>query len=241
MRNRGQTETLGFVLVFAIITASIGIVYASGFTGLDNARQFEQTNNAQRAFEVFADNIEDITHRNAPSRATEIKLAGSTLTVGEPISIRVNVTGTQFNESYSILPIIYDADTDERIIYVQGAVIRESNDEAVVLQESTMLMNENRTMVPIIRTRLVGTGSIGGSTTVLIRATHAQTDVIYLNNDNPPTVWFNVTSPRADAWGAYLESKGAISSCTVSDGTAACQIDSDRLTLTLVQVDIELD
>ncbi|MDZ7702032.1 MAG: hypothetical protein U5J98_08165 [Halobacteriales archaeon] len=97
MRSRAQTETLGFVLVFALITASIGLVYATGFTGLDNAREFEQTNNAERAFEVFADNIEDIVEWNAPSRSTEIRLADATLTIAEPIEIHLNESGSGLN------------------------------------------------------------------------------------------------------------------------------------------------
>lgn len=240
MGSRGQTETLGFVLVFAIITASIGIVYATGFTGLDDARAVEQTNNAERAFEVFADNIADITQYNAPNRATEIKLAEATLTIADPIEVTVNAGGP-LNETYSVRPIIYDGDTGERIVYAQGAIFRESNGNAVVIRESTMLIDDRRTVLPVVRTRLSGTRSIGGSTTVLIRSSHAQTDVIYANDSPPTPIWFNVTSPRAAAWAAHLETKAGVSACTVEDGTAACEIDTDRAHITLVQIDLRLD
>lgn len=241
MVSRGQTETLGFVLVFAIITASIGLVYATGFSGLTDARDVEQVNNAQRAFEVFADNIEDITHRNAPSRSTEVKLAGATLTVAEPIDIQINVTGEPLNETYSVRPVIYDAGTGERIVFVQGAVLREANGNAVVLKESSMLLDENRTVVPVVQTRLSGTGSIGGSTTTLIRANHAQSTVVYANEASPPPIWFNVTTPRAAAWADHLEGQSGISGCTVVDDTAACRIDADTVYITLVQIDVKLD
>lgn len=239
MVSRAQTETLGFVLVFAIITASIGIVYASGFTGLNDAREFEQLNNAERAFEVFADNIEDITHWNAPSRSTEIKLAGATLTVGEPVDIRINASG--LNESFAVRPIIYDADTGERIIYVQGAVFRESGGDAVLLRESSMLLTENRTMIPVIQTRLQGTGSVGGSATVLIRASHSQTTLLIAEDDPSSPIWFNVTTPRASVWVDYLEPKSGVVDCTLNGDTASCELDTDSLHITLVQIDVFIE
>ena len=241
MADRGQTETLGFVLVFALITMSIGLVYASGFTGLNEAREFEQVNNAERAFEVFADNVEDMVQWNAPSRSTEVKLAGATLTLAEPIEIRLNAPGTGVNETYDVRPIVYDAATGERIVYVQGAVLRESGDRAVVLRESSMLITENRTMLPIVQTRIGGTGSVGGSATVLIRANHAQTKLLYADDDPPTPVWFNVTTPRPEAWQAHLESKSGIDTCQVVVDTVACRIDTKRIHVTLVQIDVDLE
>lgn len=241
MADRGQTEMIGIILVFGMITISIGVVYAAGFSSLLEARQFEQTNNAQRAFQVFADNMEDITHHNAPSRATEVKLSGATLSVAEPVELRVNVSGTTLDESYDVRPLVYDADTGERMVYVQGAILREADEDAVMVQERSMILTDGRTVIPIIQTRLIGTASVGGSTTVLVRATHAQTGVVYLDRDDPPTVWFNLTSPRADAWASHLQSRSGVSDCTVSDATAACQVDSDRVTVTLIQIDITLE
>jgi hypothetical protein len=241
MVDRAQTETLGFVLVFALITASIGIVYASGFNGLNDARQFEQVNNAERAFEVFGDNVEDMIQWNAPSRSTEIKLAGATLTVAEAVQVRVNASGTGLNETYDVRPIVYDADTGERVVYVQGAVLRESGGAAVVQRESAMLITSNRTMLPIIQTRLVGTGSVGGSATVLVRATHSQTKLLFADDDPPTPVWFNVTTPRTSAWIDHLESKSGVTSCVQVGDTAACRIDTKRIHVTLVQIDIDIE
>lgn len=241
MASRAQTETLGFVLAFAIITASIGLVYTTGFSGLNEAREFEEVNNAERAFEVLADNIGDIVHWNAPSRSTEIRLAGSALTIAEQDRVRVNASGIGLNETYGVRPIIFDADTGERIIYFQGSVIRESGSDANVLRESLMLITENRTVLPVVQTRLTGTGSVSGETTVLIRARHATSSIV-LEDENPPSpLWFNVTSPWTDAWVDHMESKSGITDCIAVDGTAACRIETDHVYITLVQVDVEIE
>lgn len=241
MPDRGQTELLGTILIFAMVTISIGMVYSAGFSSLLEAREFEQTTNAQRAFEVFADNMEDITLHNAPSRTTEIKLSGATLSVAEPIEVQIKVTGTTINETYSVRPLIYSADTGERIIYVQGAVLREAGDNAVIARERSMILNDTRSVIPVIRTRLVGSASVGGSTTVLVRASHAQTDIVYLNQDDPATVWFNVSSPRAATWADHLESRSGVSDCEVSIDRVACRVESDRVAVTLIQIDLSLE
>lgn len=242
MPNRGQTETLGFVLVFAIITASIGIVYASGFNGLNDAREFEQVNNAERAFEVLADNIEDITHRNAPSRSTEVKLAGAQLRIADPIQFQVNDPDGGFNTTYDIRPVVYDPGTRTELVYAQGAVIRSQSTGGIVVTESTLVIDENRTILPVVQTRLTGDRGVSGSTTVLVRADLAQTRLVYANDADSNLVWFNVSSPRAEAWRGHIIETYDDASCEpVSGDTVACRVTTDRLHVTLVQIDLSIE
>ena len=93
--HRGASETIGFVLVFSLIVLTVGVVLTVGYTGLQDARDAERVNNAERAFDVLADNIEDITDRGAPSRGTEIRLAEAAIGPGAPTHI--NISG--FNTS----------------------------------------------------------------------------------------------------------------------------------------------
>lgn len=241
MRNRGQTETLGFVLVFALITVSIGLVYTSGFTGLNDVREFEQMNNAERAFEVLADNMEDISHRNAPSRSTEIKLADARLYLADEIQVEVNDPDGDFNNSYGIRPVIYDADTGTEIVYSQGAVLRAQPDSGTVITESTFVFGENRTIVPVLQTRRSGTSGVSGTMTIRLRADHSQTRVVYVNDTPSNEIWFNVTSPRASIWHSHLNETYPFDSCTLSDDTVACSFETNRVHVTLVQIDLAIE
>jgi hypothetical protein len=230
------------VLVFALFTASIGLVYASGFTGLNDVREFEQVNNAERAFEVLADNIEDMTHRNAPSRATEIKLAGAELRIADPIEIEVNDPDSNFSLTREIRPVIFDADTGTEIVYVQGAVIRTQDDGGVVITESSLVLGENRTLIPVIQTRLQGSRSVSGSTTVLLRADLSSSRLLYANDTASNQLWVNVTSPRAGIWRAHLTSTYDDVSCEpLSGDTVSCQVTTDRAHVTLFQIDLEIE
>lgn len=241
MSDRGQTETLGFVLVFALITASIGLVFATGFTGLNDVREFEADNNAERAFEVLADNLEDVTHRNAPSRSTEIKLSEAELRIGDPIQLTVNDPDSTFNVTYDLRPIVYDADTGTELVYVQGAVIRSQADGATIVHESTLVLDENRTLIPVVQTRAGGERGVSGSTTVLVRADLSQSRLAYANSSAGNQVWMNVTSPHAAAWHAHLDEAYPDASCTLSGDTVACSVTTDRVHVTQIQIDLRIE
>lgn len=74
MNDRGVSDTLGFVFVFAIILSTVAVVTTIGMAGLQDTRDVERVNNAERAFDILGDNMEDIADRGAPSRATEVKV-----------------------------------------------------------------------------------------------------------------------------------------------------------------------
>lgn len=242
MPDRAVSETIGFVLVFALIVSVIAVVYSSGFVGLQDVRDVEQTNNAQRAFEVLADNMEDITNRGAPSRATEVKIEGADLYVDDPITVTVAVPGVGFENSYTVRPLVYDADTGEQIVYSQGAILRHRpGGSGLVVHESTLVFDADRSVVPVIQTRLAGTGSIGGGGTVLIRAKESKRSLAYSNISAPNTVWMNITTPRAEPWADHLDDKAGVTCEPVVNTTAACRMTTDEVRVTVLKIDINLE
>ena len=242
MTDQGQSEVLGFILVFAIIVSTIGLVFATGFSGLADMRDVERVNNAQRAFEVLADNVEDLTFRNAPSRATEIKLAESTLEIADPIEVEVNATGTNgFNTTYDTRPIVFDADTGTEIVFSQGAVIRQQGNDGVVVHESTLLINDSRSVLPVVQTRLAGDDVVSGSTSVLIRMDRAETSVDYSDRSGSRTVWYNLTTPRAGIWEQHLTTRGDVDTCIVNNNNVSCRFTTDRIYIVSVKIDAALE
>jgi hypothetical protein len=89
MTDRAVSDVIGYVLVFSLIIATVGIVTAVGFSTIEDRQRDERINNVERAFDVFAANVEDVYRGGAPSRATEIRLSGGTLQYGEPVTITV--------------------------------------------------------------------------------------------------------------------------------------------------------
>ena len=85
--TRGVSEIVGFILVFSLVLGTITLVYASGLSGLDDTRDAERITNAERAFDVLANNFQQMGRGEAPNRATEIKLAEAQLSVRDALGV----------------------------------------------------------------------------------------------------------------------------------------------------------
>lgn len=247
--DRGASETIGFVLVFAVVTATIGAVYATGFENLAVTQDAEQTENVERAFDVLDDNLEDLYRRGAPSRATEIKLAGGSLSVGDSISITIatnstaagscNATRTQ---TISPRPFVYE-EGDTEIRYVAGALFRTDDGGTAMLSSPGWLVDADRMVLPLITTiEGDGTTNIGGRTTVLVVAMRTSHDLTcdFTNPDTTLEVNVTVESPRAGAWERYFEDRGFDINKSTSTVVAA-EFNTSELYVSSTVVEIEIE
>ena len=139
--DRGVSEVIAFVLVFAIIMGSIGIVYAVGFPAMLSYTDSEQTANAERAFDASAENFNDVLRYSAiEERSSEITLRGGTLETGESTTtITINVTGVEHFETVDpedgieLGELVY-SDGDRSVHYEGGAVFRSDDSGAAVVK-----------------------------------------------------------------------------------------------------------
>lgn len=236
MSNRGVSEALGFVLVFALITGTISVVYATGIAGLHDAQQAEKLNNVERAFDVLADNVNDIHQSGTPSRATEVKLAGGSIGTGDPVTFKIraeNSSDPLDNRTYvrSIEPIVYREPNGPDILYVQGAVIRSQSGGAVMLSEPEWIVGPNRSVLPQISTH--GEGSIAGSGTVLVvteRGSRSLQTPFEVNGSSTAVVNVTVTSDRVGVWKQYFEEQGFTSvDGDLADNNVTYQFETETL------------
>lgn len=247
--TRGVSEVLGYILVFALVLASIALVSTVGLGQIQDVRDVEQMNNAEDAFDLLATNIDDIALRGAPSRSTEMQLATGQLEITEPITIRfkgINESGgTEFNESYDVRPIRYRGSGQERaVFYTGGAVFRMNEDRGTIVRESPLVASDGRITIPLVHTRASSVQSRGGGTARL-RASHAQTLLLASDTTGSyETVYMNVTSPRAQQWMDNLKRHDEFTcSLDQSGGTdvAECRAQNpERVHIALVQIDVAL-
>lgn len=251
--DRAVSEVLGFVLIFALITSAVGLTYVIGFDGLTATRDYERVNNAERAFRVLGDNVDDVARTEAPSRATEIRLYDAGLRIGEPVVF--NVTGREagstavaFTAEYEINPIVYDADTGTQLTYSGGALIRSEGGSSVMVTRPHVIMDGDRVVLPVIQTRSAG-GSVSGSSTVLIRTSHSGTEMAVGTNEGRYNLTVNVTTDRPTVWRRYFESKEAFSegeTCTVdrstTPATLTCDVEGiESVYVTAVRIDVRFE
>jgi len=225
MADRAVSEVVSYVLVFAMVVSAVGIVSVSGLGTLQETRNDEQMENAQKAFSVLADNLADIHRRDAPSRATEISLGEAQLETGENVTMRVSIddtTGTWQSPDWRLRPIVYEGDEDRRIVYEAGAVFRTGNGGGLRVQDPPFVVSEDRVLLSVVGLNRPNRQSLGGST-VLVRARSQSTTVAYDSTGtdvDSVTVELDDTS-QPELWADYFRSAG-FDSCSVSGDDVDC-------------------
>lgn len=265
----GATEVLGFVLVFSLVASTTGLVYVYGFGGLQTARDATAMNNAERAMDVFADNVRDIHNRGVPNRATEIKLYDAGLALEEPTTWKVNVTPDSAITTYEtrvysvdVQPLVYAAG-DTELVYANGALMRVERDGAVMKREPPFVFRqvegENVTVVPFISTRSPNSQDVAGDSTVLVRTDLALSETVTETTGNysdASDLSVNLTvetrPERAVVWERYLEAEitGAYGQSSDADGhcrlrgadsaTVACEFDAERVYVGISRIDLSI-
>lgn len=248
--DRAVSEVLGFALVFALVVSTVAIVSLGGLGTLQDARDAEQVNNAERAFDVLADNMNDISQERAPSRATEISLASAQVLIADPVEVTFRgyagpSSPANFSETYDVSPIVYRADSSQtEVVYVAGAVFRTQPDGSLVLRRPAIRAAEGQVVVPLIQTRSRAVQSFSGGT-VRIRADRSQTALLVADDEGTfEEFYVNVTSPRADAWQtaleAYPEFDCSLDTSGPVDRASCVAEDPERVQVPLIRVDVEL-
>jgi len=249
--ERGVSEVVGFVLVFSLVIGTITAVYVGGLAGLDRTRDAERVNNAERAFDVMANNFQQMGRGDAPNRATEIKLADAQLGTTAQRGITVNASGIS-GASASPVAIRYDTPGgDTSLVYEHGAVIRVEETSAVMLREPDWLFSSDAVVVRFMKLRSPGgQQSVGGSaSTVLVRAETKDTSVLVNRGSSSPINVSVKTHPdRTEVWRDYLQEQlkpmttGSVDCGESSDSrTVRCEGGStQKLAVSQVQIEVTL-
>jgi len=220
MNERAVSEVIGFALVFGLIVSTVAIVSVVGFDELEDTRDQEELNNAERAFDVLADNMADIHDSGAPSRATEMNLQSARLQVGQSVTINVtgvNQSGASFVNTFTTQPIVY-ASGDARLVYSGGAVFRTQDGNGLLLNEPPFLIDSGRVVIPVVQLQHDGEVTSTSGSTVRIRAENSQRQPIHGFAESPTNyerIVVNITapSPRSGLWMDYLQSQDGVTDC----------------------------
>jgi len=224
MTERAVSDVVGYVLIISLILTSVGIVYTTGVTTLQDTRDTQRVSNAEQAFAVLQSNTNDVRYRGAPSRMTEIRLSNARLGPGDPVSITVSGDGTT---STNVTPVVYTSEGGTKIVYAHGAVIRvEPDGGAAMLEEPDFAFGE-RSLVPVVDTGFGDPTTVGGQTRVFVRvAAAATTDRSTQIHDVGGSANLTLTTPRPAPWQRYFTANERVSDCKRTG------LDDDRTELT---------
>jgi hypothetical protein len=236
---RGLSDVIGFVLVFGLITAAVAVVSVGGFQVLEDARDNQQVTNAEQAFDVLDENVEDLAVRGAPRRSTEILLSDAELTFGDPVTFNVTAGGTDYYAT-NVTPLVYQTSGGTELVYVNGAVLRQHDDGAYLANEPRVSAGD-RTFVPFVVTSARSDGvAASNARRVLVRTAVNGRDVRTFDD---PDTRLNVTTPRAAAWERYLEDELDVECSGPDDGLTgevSCPLPGDEVYVQAIGVSISV-
>lgn len=243
-RHRGQSELVGFILIFGIVILAIGLLTATGYAGLTSAQDHERTNTGQLAMVGLADNIDDVASNRAPSRATELTLSDASLSLDEPETItiegeRVSDPTDNFSHTQSTQPIVWDDGRGTDVRYVAGSVIRSDEGNAVIVREPSVLLTDEALVMQLVNTHADEYEAIGGSGTVLVQTRHEGSELVHVE-EGTYEVTITVTTSAPDAWDAMLSETPAIDACTIDEETVSCTLQTEQVAITVEHVSVSI-
>ncbi|MCQ4333338.1 hypothetical protein KM295_07570 [Natronomonas sp. F2-12] len=241
--DRAVSDVIGYVLIFSLIVTTVGIVSAVGFSTLDDRQSAEQINNVEQAFDVFATNVEDVYREDAPSRATEMRLAGGTIQYGEPVTITVRRADDHaVNHTMELTPLVY-TERDSEVVYAAGAILRGEPEGSAMLREPPFVLEPDRSLLPFVRTtRSVGLSEITRDGTVRIETRRTNANVTtHPGLEDGGTLELVVDSPRGTAWDGYLRAQAdRHDDWTYDESTATLSFETDELSVPRSRVQLRL-
>lgn len=245
MPSRGQSEALGYVIVFALIVGTVSFVTVTGLGELRDIQDAQRDESVLAAMDILADTVDELVVAGAPLRETELKLGGGDLSFADPVTITVSghKSGeTEPNFSYAVTtrPLIYDGGTGHQIVYNAGGVFWQSQSSTSMTNGPPLLVSPDGSTVTIVQTRRGGeTAALGGTSTVLVRAHRVVAD-LYQVNHTATEVTVHIDSPRADAWGRQLDERAGVSCSAPAAGEVSCAYTTDRVSMSVVRIDLIL-
>ena len=238
--ERGLSEVLGYIIVFSIVITSIVVVVVGGIATVEDARDSERVENADRAFDVAADNFADIYERNAPSRATEIDLGEASIFYDNNVSMTVSGTaagqGTVFETTHEFRPVTMRVTDDRNLIYEGGAVFRGEAGNEIMSRDPPFLL-EDRVHIPVVKT-VAPTIESAGRTTVLLRGVADEREL--RADAEVDRVTIEISSPRYEAWATGLESDVVDCDTDSATRTVTCELSGNDIQTYVTKHQIEL-
>ena len=239
--DRAQSELVGFILIFGVVVLAIAIVGMAGFVGLDNAKDFQRTVNAEQAFTALADDVDDVAHAGAPSRSTEVRITRARLSLEEAETINVSDDTGEIDVTVETNPIVFDSGSGTTLTYHTGALVRDDDGAEVLFREPSFVLTEELVVLPLIDISQAGTGTVGGTTRADVRSRNGGTKTVAtMEPDEEVNLTVNVTTSNLDAWVRYFEDAGLEPEPDPEHGSVEVTIATDRAQVTVHRVEVEL-
>jgi hypothetical protein len=173
--EKGASEAIGFMLIFAMVIAGIGLVTLYGYPILLQQQSTANERIMEKNMIVLQNDMKSLAYKTVPYKETSLKIDGGAVTLYGPVApVTGNITlsfidslGNPQVKSFNLSEIRYasvDAQTD--ISLQNGAVVKRQN----LVQGSVMLAEPRWFHDSVTNTMVINLISINSSVPYLARS-----------------------------------------------------------------------
>lgn len=183
-RDRALSDVIAFVLVFAIIIGSVGLLYTVGFSSMEDYQEGQQLQNAERAMSALADNFNDVQNdRSIQERSGELALREGTVTIDDGPEMTID-NGTE-SRDLTLGSLVYRHGSTA-IAYEAGGVFRGDNgdpNQSVVVDRPQITCRDDTAIVSVLEIESSDSGSFQSSGGVELSIVESETSVETYSGD----------------------------------------------------------
>ena len=219
-RTAGVSESIGFLLIFTIVIAGIGLVTLYGYPMLLQQQTSADEQIMQKNMIVLQNDVKSLAYKTVPYKETSLKIGGGTLTVYNssytPASSTIKIydqNNIVYENSFQSGDLRYSSDSAGTDISLQnGAVVlrRHAVPGSVMLAEPRWFYDSQTNTMVINLVNITSTGRISRTGVGTVQMTLGETQ--FQKTDTPslvsPVFLEYTPDPAQDysiAWDKYLK------------------------------------
>jgi hypothetical protein len=203
------SETVGFILMFAIVILSMSMIYILGYPILQEHIESSVFENAQQSFIVLQSDMKRVAFEQVPVKTMKIKLHSSTISIDNRSSMLISYNdGTSHSYNYPTGEIEFTKD-DKVLTYENGGLwMKQPPSGAIMVSKppiyTGIINNENMTTIGVVNVH--GRRSMGGNGIASITMQHNTSGLT--KPSVPVNVTVTINSVYSTQWARYLYENG---------------------------------
>jgi len=207
--DTGVSETIGYILVFAIVLTGIAGIVLFGVTMLNDAKNRNNFQNVEQGFTVVQSDMKRVAMEKAPMKASKMRVEGGTLVMDfNASSIRVDFDGHTYDNFTG--DISFDSSSDMKVLSIENGGLWKTyggpmNDIGVLPPRIFASAANNAIVINVIRLK-GNDSSFGGAGTISLNMAYVSNNVYTYNSAVPGDVTITVNTTYPTAWARFIQS-----------------------------------
>ena len=236
-QDAAVSETIGFILMFAIVVISMSFVYVMGYPVLQSNMDSSIFESSEQNFIVLQSNMKMVAFDHVPVKNMKMKLYSSSLATTNESQISIQYDTNIVHHYPGGIEYYKD---DNLLLYENGAIFKRYHPRGEVMVSEPRIYSSTMNNVNITTIGLImvdGNSGIGGSSIVNVNMQHNISSLI--RTDDTVNVTLSMNSSFASLWKDYLEDIG-FTTATYTDTTLTSYRNDTILIIGQHYIDVEI-